>query len=53
MKRMHVHVSVEDLARSIGFYSSLFGLPIRLTQVEGMMAISAEYGWRRLAGLHR
>lgn len=24
MKRMHVHVSVDDLARSIGFYSALF-----------------------------
>ncbi len=24
MKRMHVHVSVDDLARSIGFYSKLF-----------------------------
>ncbi len=25
MKRMHVHVSVEDLGQSIGFYSTLFG----------------------------
>jgi catechol 2,3-dioxygenase-like lactoylglutathione lyase family enzyme len=25
MKRLHVHVSVEDLAKSIGFYSVLFG----------------------------
>lgn len=25
MKRMHMHVSVDDLARSIGFYSALFG----------------------------
>ncbi|MET4388198.1 putative enzyme related to lactoylglutathione lyase [Bradyrhizobium sp. F1.4.3] len=24
MKRLHVHVSVEDLSRSIGFYSALF-----------------------------
>jgi predicted enzyme related to lactoylglutathione lyase len=24
MKRMHVHVSVEDLQRAIGFYSALF-----------------------------
>ena len=24
MKRMHVHVAVEDLGRSIGFYSALF-----------------------------
>jgi catechol 2,3-dioxygenase-like lactoylglutathione lyase family enzyme len=24
MKRMHIHVAVEDLNRSIGFYSSLF-----------------------------
>jgi catechol 2,3-dioxygenase-like lactoylglutathione lyase family enzyme len=25
MKRLHVHVSVEELERSIGFYSTLFG----------------------------
>jgi catechol 2,3-dioxygenase-like lactoylglutathione lyase family enzyme len=25
MKRLHVHVSVEDLDRSIGFYATLFG----------------------------
>jgi catechol 2,3-dioxygenase-like lactoylglutathione lyase family enzyme len=25
MKRLHLHVSVADLARSIGFYSTLFG----------------------------
>jgi catechol 2,3-dioxygenase-like lactoylglutathione lyase family enzyme len=25
MKRLHVHVGVEDLDRSIGFYSTLFG----------------------------
>ena len=25
MKRLHVHVSVEELDRSIGFYSTLFG----------------------------
>ena len=25
MKRLHVHVAVEDLDRSIGFYSALFG----------------------------
>ena len=24
MKRMHVHVGVEDLDRAIGFYSALF-----------------------------
>lgn len=24
MKRLHIHVAVEDLARSIGFYSTLF-----------------------------
>jgi hypothetical protein len=27
MKRMHLHVSVPDLAQSIGFYSTLFGAP--------------------------
>jgi predicted enzyme related to lactoylglutathione lyase len=26
MKRMHVHVAVEDLQRSIGFYSALFAV---------------------------
>jgi catechol 2,3-dioxygenase-like lactoylglutathione lyase family enzyme len=31
MKRFHIHVSVEDLAKSIGFYSTLFGSePIRV-----------------------
>ena len=25
MKRLHLHVAVDDLARSIGFYSTLFG----------------------------
>jgi catechol 2,3-dioxygenase-like lactoylglutathione lyase family enzyme len=25
MKRMHIHVSVDDLATSIGFYTTLFG----------------------------
>lgn len=25
MKRLHLHVAVEDLGRSIGFYSTLFG----------------------------
>jgi catechol 2,3-dioxygenase-like lactoylglutathione lyase family enzyme len=25
MKRLHVHVAVDDLGRSIGFYSTLFG----------------------------
>jgi catechol 2,3-dioxygenase-like lactoylglutathione lyase family enzyme len=25
MKRLHVHVAVDDLARSVGFYSTLFG----------------------------
>jgi len=27
MKRLHVHVSVDDLDRSIGFYAALFGAP--------------------------
>ena len=27
MKRMHLHVSVPDLAESIGFYATLFGAP--------------------------
>jgi catechol 2,3-dioxygenase-like lactoylglutathione lyase family enzyme len=27
MKRLHLHVAVQDLNRSIGFYSTLFGAP--------------------------
>jgi len=27
MKRLHLHISVDDLDRSIGFYSTLFGAP--------------------------
>jgi catechol 2,3-dioxygenase-like lactoylglutathione lyase family enzyme len=27
MKRLHVHVSVDDLERSIGFYATLFAAP--------------------------
>lgn len=27
MKRLHIHVGVADLGRSIGFYSTLFGAP--------------------------
>lgn len=27
MKRLHVHVGVSDLDRSVGFYSTLFGTP--------------------------
>ncbi len=27
MKRMHLHLSVPDLAQSIGFYAALFGAP--------------------------
>jgi len=26
MKRMHIHISVDDLDKNIGFYSSLFGV---------------------------
>lgn len=33
MKRFHIHVSVDDLARSIGFYSTLFGA--QPTRIEG------------------
>jgi catechol 2,3-dioxygenase-like lactoylglutathione lyase family enzyme len=25
MKRLHIHLAVQDLARSVGFYSALFG----------------------------
>jgi catechol 2,3-dioxygenase-like lactoylglutathione lyase family enzyme len=27
MKRLHVHIAVDDLTKSIGFYSTLFGAP--------------------------
>ena len=27
MQRLHLHINVEDLERSIGFYSTLFGAP--------------------------
>ena len=32
MKRFHVHVAVEDLERSIHFYSGLFGAPPSVTK---------------------
>lgn len=32
MKRLHVHVGVEDLQRSIGFYSTLFGAEPTVTR---------------------
>ncbi len=32
MKRLHLHVSVADLDRSIGFYSTLFGTPPTVRQ---------------------
>ena len=32
MKRLHVHVAVDDLAQSIGFYSTLFGSPPAVTK---------------------
>lgn len=32
MKRLHVHVGVEDLDRSIAFYSTLFGAPPSVTK---------------------
>ncbi|MBF0665490.1 MAG: VOC family protein [Brevundimonas sp.] len=32
MKRLHVHVAVDDLDRSIGFYTTLFGAPPAVTK---------------------
>ncbi|MEP6830040.1 MAG: glyoxalase/bleomycin resistance/dioxygenase family protein, partial [Rhizomicrobium sp.] len=32
MKRLHMHVAVENLYRSIGFYSTLFGAPPTVTK---------------------
>ena len=34
MKRFHVHVSVDDLAQSIHFYSTFFGLPPSLANAD-------------------
>jgi catechol 2,3-dioxygenase-like lactoylglutathione lyase family enzyme len=34
MKRLHVHVSVEDLSQSIGFYSALFAAPPAVTKTD-------------------
>ena len=34
MKRIHVHVSVDDLAKSIGFYSALFGAEPSVTKTD-------------------
>jgi catechol 2,3-dioxygenase-like lactoylglutathione lyase family enzyme len=34
MKRLHVHVHVEDLAASVRFYASLFGVPPSLLHVD-------------------
>jgi catechol 2,3-dioxygenase-like lactoylglutathione lyase family enzyme len=34
MKRLHVHVGVEDLDRSIGFYSTLFGADPTVTKAD-------------------
>lgn len=34
MKRLHLHVSVDDLNKSIGFYSTLFGAPPSVTQTD-------------------
>ena len=32
MKRLHLHVAVDNLDRSIGFYSTLFGAPPTITK---------------------
>jgi catechol 2,3-dioxygenase-like lactoylglutathione lyase family enzyme len=32
MKRLHVHVAVDDLEKSIGFYSTLFAVPPAVTK---------------------
>ena len=34
MKRFHVHVSVDDLGKSIEFYSGLFGMPPAVEKVD-------------------
>jgi catechol 2,3-dioxygenase-like lactoylglutathione lyase family enzyme len=32
MKRLHIHIAVDDLDRSIGFYSTLFGAQPSVTK---------------------
>ena len=34
MKRLHLHVAVENLDRSIGFYSTLFGAAPTVTKAD-------------------
>ena len=34
MKRFHVHISVEDLSKSIAFYSKLFGVEPTRTETD-------------------
>jgi predicted enzyme related to lactoylglutathione lyase len=34
MKRLHIHVSVEDIARSIGFYSALFAAKLSVVKAD-------------------
>jgi catechol 2,3-dioxygenase-like lactoylglutathione lyase family enzyme len=34
MKRLHIHVAVEDLNRSIGFYSALFGAEPAVVKID-------------------
>lgn len=34
MKRLHVHVAVDDLAKSVGFYSTLFGAKPSVTKAD-------------------
>ena len=34
MKRMHLHVAVDDLAKSIGFYNTLFGISPTVEKVD-------------------
>jgi predicted enzyme related to lactoylglutathione lyase len=34
MKRMHVHVAVDDLKQAIGFYSTLFAAQPSVTKVD-------------------
>lgn len=34
MKRLHVHVAVDDLNKSVGFYSTLFGVAPSVTKAD-------------------
>jgi lactoylglutathione lyase len=41
MKRFHVHVHVEDLAKNIAFYSAMFNEQLARTRARAVLLLSA------------